>query len=127
MDIIKIIYLGLAGLIMLILTRRLSAEYALISSCILCLSITVLSVSILSPVLDYIRTLTQNETYGRLCTLMLKCAGICLLCTFACELCRDCGESALASKLELAGKCTLLAYCLPLLKQVFGYAIEIFN
>lgn len=127
MDIIKIIFLGIAGLLTLTLTRRLSAEYALFSSCLLCLSITVLSVSILTPVLDYVKTLTENETYGQFCALMLKCAGVCLLCTFACEICRDCGESALATKLELAGKCTLLAYLLPLIKQVFGYALEILD
>ncbi len=127
MDIVKIVYIALACLIVILLTKKLSAEYALFSSSIICLGISVLSISIILPVTNYVKELTTNETYGRFCEIMFKSAGVCLLCSFACEICRDCGESALASRIELAGKCTLLAYSLPLIKTVFGYALEILN
>ena len=52
---------------------------------------------------------------------MFKSAGICLLCSVSAEICRDCNEASLASKIEFAGKCTILTYCLPLIKTVFDY------
>ena len=54
-------------------------------------------------------------------------AGIGLLCSAGAEICRDFGEGSLASKIEFAGKCTLLAYCLPLIKTVFEYASSFVN
>ena len=41
---------------------------------------------------------------------------------FSAELCRDAGESAIASKLELVGKAEIILLCLPLLRELIGLA-----
>ncbi len=50
--------------------------------------------------------------------LLLKALAIALVCNSTSAMCRDCGESALADKAELAGKVAILALCLPLLVQL---------
>jgi stage III sporulation protein AD len=40
----------------------------------------------------------------------------------ASEICKDCGEGAIGTKIELAGKCVLIAYALPLIGEVLEFA-----
>ena len=50
-------------------------------------------------------------------TLLLKALGICYLTQFASDCCRDAGETALASKAELAGRVAVVLLALPMLAQ----------
>lgn len=45
--------------------------------------------------------------------ILLKIIGIAYIAQFACEICKDAGESALASKVELGGRIMILAAALP--------------
>lgn len=51
-------------------------------------------------------------------TTVLKVVGIAYLAGFGAEICRDAGEGATASKLELAGKVLILLTALPVLIAV---------
>ena len=51
-------------------------------------------------------------------TVVFKGLGICVLGEFAGQLCRDAGESAIALKVELAGRTALLLLALPLFYQL---------
>ncbi len=125
MGIVKLILCVISSLIIIILLRKINSEQALLASCILNISITVFSISILIPVFDYIKELTDNSLYKSFFEIMFKSAGVCLLCSFAGELCKDTGEASLGQKIELAGKCTLLTFSLPLIKTVFSYASQL--
>lgn len=52
---------------------------------------------------------------------IFKCLGICFTAQLGCDCCRDCGENALASQLELAGKAALIITAMPL----FSATVEI--
>lgn len=47
---------------------------------------------------------------------IFKCLGICFTAQLGCDCCKDCGENALASQLELAGKAALIITALPLFR-----------
>ncbi|MBQ7112964.1 MAG: stage III sporulation protein AD [Clostridia bacterium] len=49
---------------------------------------------------------------------MVKVLGIAYLAQFAADLCRDAGESAVAGKVELAGRVMILAISLPILGAI---------
>lgn len=53
-------------------------------------------------------------------TIIFKGLGICYLTQLSCDCCRDCGESCIASQLELAGKVAMLIISLPLFRAVIG-------
>ncbi len=50
--------------------------------------------------------------------LLLKALAVAISCQLTAALCRDCGESALAEKAELAGKLAILALAVPSVIQL---------
>lgn len=55
-------------------------------------------------------------------SVMLRALGIALLTRICTDLCRDAGEGVAASGVELAGKAAILMLCLPIIKEILGYA-----
>lgn len=58
-------------------------------------------------------------------SLMLKGFGIALLCKLCADICRDCGEGALAQGVESAGRVAIFSLCIPLISEILGYASEL--
>ena len=54
--------------------------------------------------------------------ILFRALGICFITQIACDACKDAGESAIASKVELAGKIGVLVLSLPLFAQVLDIA-----
>ncbi len=52
----------------------------------------------------------------------LKALGICVITGFIADTCRDSGNTALAAKAELAGRCAVFLLSVPLLISVFETA-----
>ncbi len=46
-----------------------------------------------------------------------RALGICYICELSSSSCRDCGETALGSVLDISGRVTVALMCLPLLKE----------
>lgn len=84
---------------------KIAAAAALMSALIL----------FISPIAETVRSIYEragaDEEY---LTILFKALGICYITQFACDICRDSGESTLASQAELAGKLSLLIIALPL-------------
>lgn len=49
---------------------------------------------------------------------LIKALGICYITQFAYDICKDSGENAIATQIELAGKIALLLLALPLLNTL---------
>ncbi len=62
----------------------------------------------------------QAEMDEQYLTIIFKGIGICYVTQLACDCCRDCGENALATQLELAGKAAMIIISLPLFRAVIG-------
>ncbi len=54
----------------------------------------------------------------------LKALGICYITQFAADVCRDFGQTALASKAELVGKCAVFLLSLPLVTNIVEIAVN---
>lgn len=59
--------------------------------------------------------------------LVVRLTGIAYITKFACELCRDCGENAIAVKLELAGKTAVMILTVPVIISFLSMVIETLN
>lgn len=87
-------------------------------------SLTVLSA--LSGAIDTVKTLLEQAGIaGDTALLLIKALGICLLTQLTADVCRDAGESGLASRAELAGKVALLLLALPLFRQILSLALTL--
>lgn len=60
-----------------------------------------------------------NPEYAKV---LLKSVGICFICQFSSDICKDSGQSALAGKVELAGKILILISALPLMEEILTTA-----
>ena len=65
----------------------------------------------------------EGESYvSKSFNLMLKALGIALLCKLCSDICRDCGESTLASGVEGVGRAAIFSLCLPVIAEIIEYA-----
>lgn len=75
----------------------------------------------LSQVFDTVASVSSSvESAAEYIKLMMKVLGITLLTQFISDLCRDCGESALASQTETAAKIIVIVMILPLFETVIN-------
>ena len=73
----------------------------------------------LSEIFSSISAISSDvETAASYIKLMIKVLGIVLITQFVADLCRDCGENALASQTETAAKVIVIAMILPLFETV---------
>lgn len=96
-------------------------EYALyikIAAAALVMSMTILFVS---PIAESIRNIfSKAGSEEEYLTILFKALGICYITQFACDICKDSGENALATQTELAGKVSLIILALPLFEALVG-------
>ena len=82
----------------------------------------------ISPLLSSVQTMLAKTTLSwEYSSLLFKGLGICLLSQTAADTCRDAGETALASKVELSSKITLLLLAAPLFEKVAELAISMID
>lgn len=95
-----------------------AGEYAVAVKAVAAAGIMLAVISAVSPALERIGLIYEksggDEWY---LTVMVKSLGICFLTGLAADICRDSGESALASQAEAAGKTALLIMALPLFER----------
>lgn len=90
---------------------------------------TIIMISVILKITDVVTELTDlasgiglNISYIKL---LIKVLGICIITQFVCEICKDSGESALASQIEFAGKIIVVTLMLPLLKSIISLVVGI--
>lgn len=57
--------------------------------------------------------------------IILKALGICIVAELGSQCCRDAGEAAIAAKVELAAKTSLVLMCMPVFTQLLETAGEL--
>ena len=80
-----------------------------------------------SPVFSTLKNLFEGSGNTQYYTLLLKALGICLVTRFASGFCTDSGNSSLAEKIGLVGRCAVVLLALPLITDIVGFAGELVN
>ena len=57
--------------------------------------------------------------------LLIKITGIAFLTEFAVSICKDSGESAIASKIDIGGKVTIIAISIPIISSLLETVIKV--
>ncbi len=124
MSLTAICGLVLSVSLFLLLIRQFRPEYAPPLSLCLTLFVTLAAVGVLVPLMNYLKEM-ELDAFGEYLPYLFKSMGISFLCSTTADLCKDCGENAVAAKLELLGKCEIAILSLPLLKQLLALAISL--
>lgn len=105
------------------LLRKSNGEYAMVLRIAAGVLIILEVLQAVVPALQQISALLQTAgVSGEYTGILLRTLGITFLTQFAADACRDAGESALASKVELAGRVSILVLALPLFAKVASIA-----
>lgn len=124
MNIIAIAGLVLCAAVVAAMLRRYHQEYAVLISIAAGIVILTAILANIAPAVRQINTLLASAGIPTdYAVILLKTLGICFLAQFAADSCRDAGESALASKMELAGKITIVILALPLFEKIAQTAV----
>ena len=126
MDILKIIGIGLIALIMIIIIKQHRPEFAVyisLASGVLILSLVIGKISGIITLLSNLANKSSINT--DFLYLLIKITGIAFLTEFAVSICKDSGESAIASKIDIGGKVTIIAISIPIISGLLETVIKV--
>jgi stage III sporulation protein AD len=125
MSLFSICCFAVASVILVILVKQLKNEIAMPISVFVTVSLSIVCVSLIEPISDYINEISDSADYGPYVKVMMKSFGIALVSSGSADICRDCGENAVAAKVELVGKCAIMLTSLPLIRSLLTLAEDI--
>lgn len=126
MNIAGICVIAVAGAILAVTLKQTTPNFsvmlALITGVIILITICVSLPTVTSKIESLMNFTGVNTEYT---TVLLKSVGICFICQFSSDICKDAGQNALSGKVELAGKILILISALPLMEEVLNTATSL--
>lgn len=119
MDITQIVAFGLVSTFIIVLLKQYKSEYAIYASVIAGATLLFFAISKVGAIValldNLVDTVGINKEFFKI---LLKITGIAYLVEFASNMCKDAGESAISSKIELAGKILIVTMSIPIISTL---------
>ena len=126
MNILKIAGIGLISLIMIIIIKQYRPEFAIYISLLAGALIFSLIFGKISGIITMLNNLANRSSINKeFLNLLIKITGIAFLTEFAVAICKDSGESAIASKIDIGGKVTIIAISIPIISGLLETVIKV--
>lgn len=126
MNIAAIVGAGIIAAAISAVLKRFHGEFGLFVSIAASLLILLSVLVALDPLIGLINELSGQAGADSVCVVVLmKALAVCLITQLAADSCRDSGEGAIASKIELAGKIAVLLTAVPLFESILGVVKEL--
>lgn len=124
----SVIGIALVTVCICILLQKWNPEISVMAALMCGIIIFGLVIVNLTPVLDTLGNLISGvEIQSEYISIVIKALGICYITQLAADTCRDSGFSAIASKVELAGKVSVLVISMPLFTNLMNIALNLVN
>ena len=124
MNIISVTVFALLACFAGVILKNLSqpiAKFITVTAIICIIGACIVSVG---PIFEFIEKINEVDEFADLYTVMLKGLGIAILSETASDICKECGESSLGSKVEMAAKISMIILSLPILNSILGISKE---
>lgn len=125
MNFVSLLGICIISAVVITLLRQYKGEYAILISVV---AGTVVFVSVIYGVTSSVRELRSiisriglDASYF---SVALKSLGICVITGFISDICRDFGQTSLASRAELVGRCSIFIISIPLLVSLIETAYK---
>ncbi len=116
MEIIKIAFIGVIAGVLVSMVRQKQPELGMQTGIVAGLIIFIYVLDYIVTAVDYVRDIVSAYSIPTdAITVVIKIVGIAYICEFAVHVLKDSGESALAAKVEIAGRVFIVALSLPVL------------
>lgn len=126
MEIIKIIGIALIALIIIIMLKQYRPEYAIFISILTGVLILFLVMDRLTGIINLIDSIQNKFSINtQFIALLIKITGIAFLSEFAVSICKDSGEAAIASKIELGSKIIIISMSIPIISSLLEIILKI--
>lgn len=125
-DVIKIIGIGLISLIIIIVVKQYRPEFAIYVSIIAGVLILYLIMDKLEGIINLLKNISSKSGINnQFLELLLKITGIAFLAEFAINLCKDSGEGAIASKIEMGSKVIIVSMSIPIISSLLEVILKL--
>ena len=126
MDIIKIIGVAFIAVIIIVILKQYRPEFAIYVSIIAGVLILTLASGTLSGIIDMINSRSSKTNINsEFLVVLIKITGIAILTEFAVSICKDSGESAIASKVDIGGKIIIISMSIPIINALIDTVVKI--
>lgn len=126
MEIIKIIGIGLIALVIILILRQYKPEFAIYASLMAGIAILFISLGQLSGVVNLLKDVSSRANINsQFLSVLLKITGIAFLTEFAVSISNDCGETAIANKIDLGGKVLIIVISIPIISALLETILKI--
>lgn len=125
-DVIKIVGIGVIALILIIIIKQYRPEFALYISLIAGALILYLALDKISNIINLLKQICDRSGMNSsFLEILIKMTGIAFLAEFAISICKDAGESAIASKVELGSKAVIISMSIPIIYNLLEVILKI--
>ena len=126
MEIIKIVGIALIALVIIIMLKQYRPEYAIFISILTGILILILVMDRLTGIINLIQSIEDKFSINtQFIALLIKITGIAFLSEFAVSICKDSGETAIASKIEIGSKIIIISMSIPIISSLLEIILKI--
>ena len=118
MDYLVLCGASLLAVFLILILKQMNSTYALFLAVLFGIILIRQALNTIGNELEFFKEITQKATLTEVGNLILKIFGISLIVETTSDICRDSGESSIASKVELIGKAEILVLTIPLIKEI---------
>ena len=124
--VIKIIGVGLISLIVIIILKQYKPEFAIYVSIIAGVIILYMIMDKLENIISLLQNISDKSgVNSEFLGLLLKITGIAFLTEFAINICKDAGEGAIASKIEIGSKVVIVSMSVPIISSLLEVILKL--
>lgn len=125
---LKIFLIAFVALAAIVLLKQIKPEFALLLKFAVLLLLGFLVFSEVSDAVSEIFSFWERVSIdSEMLKILLKALGLCLVAQIASDVCKDCGESALSTSVELVGKLSIVLMALPVAAQLIEISLGWIN
>lgn len=126
MEMVQIAGLGFVVTLLILIIKRQKPELAVQLSITLAVIVFLMVLDKLAVVLALFRDLADKAQISQMyLNTILKIIGIAYITEFSSQVCRDAGESAVAGKVEFAGKVMVMIMAIPIIALVLDTIVKL--
>lgn len=122
---IKVCLFALLCTVVGVVIKHLRPEFSPLVRIAGTVTISTAALSLILPMVTYIRSLLEGELLGEYGDMIIKALGIALLTQICADICRDSGEGSAAAGVEFIGRLEILLLCFPMLETLLSAVKEV--
>lgn len=116
MEIVKVVGIGFVTLIISIVLKEVKKEYSIYAVLIGGMLLLTASFGTIREIVNFLTNISEKTSYNsEFIVLLLKITGISILVEYTVSICKDSGESAIANKVDFAGKIIIISLSIPII------------